>query len=156
MAAPVPQRAQVGRLGGLCVAVAIALADAAGAAGTGIVPLRVAGRPVQAELADRAALHATGLMWRERLAPDAGMLFVFATDAYPCMWMRDTRIPLSVAFIDRAGRIVNIADMVPHSLDMHCATAPARYALEMNRGWFAGRAGAGDRVEGLAGLRALD
>jgi hypothetical protein len=53
------------------------------------------------------------------------------------MWMKNTLIPLSVAFLDEQGAIINIADMQPHSEQSHCAERPARYALEMNRGWFA-------------------
>jgi len=148
----------VGRLGRLFVVVALCTigVSATGAEVARSITLRVAGQLVEAELADTDALRGTGLMFRDRLARNAGMLFLFAEDGYPCMWMRNTRIPLAVAFIDRAGRIVNIAEMTPHSLDTHCAAAPVRYALEMNRGWFAGRAGVGDRVEGLTGLGAHD
>lgn len=78
------------------------------------------------------------------------MLFVFPQDNTYCMWMRNTLIPLSVAFLDDEGRIINIADMAPHSEENHCARRPARYALEMNRGWFAQRGiTAGSKVRGL-------
>ncbi|MGH8699219.1 MAG: DUF192 domain-containing protein, partial [Burkholderiales bacterium] len=56
-----------------------------------------------------------------------------------CMWMRNTYVPLSVAFVDEAGVIVNIADMKPQTEDSHCAARPARYALEMSQGWFAAK-----------------
>jgi len=73
------------------------------------------------------------------LEPLAQMLFRFDETATQCMWMKNTLIPLSVAFIDEAGAIINIADMQPHSEQSHCAARPARYALEMNQGWFAQR-----------------
>ena len=78
-------------------------------------------------------------MHRKALAPNAGMLFVFDEAAPHCMWMKNTYIPLSVAFIDAQGVIINIADMTPHSEQSHCATRPAVYALEMTQGWFAQR-----------------
>jgi uncharacterized membrane protein (UPF0127 family) len=67
------------------------------------------------------------------------MLFVFDAPATHCMWMKNTYIPLSVAFLDEQGAIINIADMQPHSEESHCAVRPALYALEMTRGWFAQR-----------------
>ncbi|MCS7100122.1 MAG: DUF192 domain-containing protein, partial [Burkholderiaceae bacterium] len=94
---------------------------------------------ITAELADTDATRTRGLMFREHLPPNQGMLFVFDSKAPHCMWMRNTPIPLSVAFIDDDGRVVNIEDMAPHTETLHCARAPVRYALEMNRGWFASR-----------------
>jgi hypothetical protein len=64
------------------------------------------------------------------------MLFVFDAPERICMWMRNTMLPLSVAFLDEDGEVLNIADMAPRSDVRHCASAPARYALEMNAGWF--------------------
>ena len=92
---------------------------------------------IQAEVADNMGARATGLMHRESMARNSGMVFVFEENATHCMWMKNTLIPLSVAFIDESGAIVNIADMQPHSEQSHCASRPARYALEMNQGWFA-------------------
>jgi uncharacterized membrane protein (UPF0127 family) len=81
------------------------------------------------------------------------MLFVFDEAAPHCMWMKNTLIPLSVAFIDANGTIVNIADMQPHSEQPHCASAPAVFALEMARGWFAQRGvKAGMKLGGLERL----
>lgn len=78
------------------------------------------------------------------------MLFVFERRGLWGMWMKNTYIPLSVAFIDDDGRIVNIEDMQPHTEDAHNAAAPVRYALEVNLGWFAKRGiKAGAKVEGL-------
>jgi uncharacterized membrane protein (UPF0127 family) len=94
---------------------------------------------ITAEVAADDRSRSRGLMFRERLAPNHGMLFVFENKGIHCMWMRNTPLPLSVAFIDDDGRIVNIEDMAPHTDDSHCARAPVRYALEMSRGWFASR-----------------
>ena len=91
---------------------------------------------VQAEVADSFGTRMQGLMKRESLAPNHGMLFLFETDDQQCMWMKNTLIPLSVAFIDAKGAIVNIADMQPHSEQSHCSARPARYALEMTQGWY--------------------
>jgi uncharacterized protein len=94
---------------------------------------------VQAEVADSMGARMTGLMHRKSMATNAGMVFVFEENAVQCMWMKNTLIPLSVAFIDEAGAIINIADMQPQTEQSHCASRPARYALEMNKGWFAQR-----------------
>ena len=92
---------------------------------------------VDAEVVADQARRMQGLMNRRSMAPQQGMLFVFPEIARHCMWMRNTFIPLSVAFLDREGRIINIEDMQPHTEISHCAVRPARYALEMNLGWFA-------------------
>ena len=78
-------------------------------------------------------------MFRKSLGQNEGMLFVFDEVTTHCMWMKNTFVPLSVAFLDASARIVNIADMTPQSEESHCASQPARYALEMRRGWFAER-----------------
>jgi uncharacterized membrane protein (UPF0127 family) len=109
---------------------------------------------IRAEVADRDASRAMGLMHRKALAPNGGMLFIFDDDAVHCMWMKNTPLPLSVAFIDAGGAILNIADMQPHTEDSHCAVRPARYALEMAQGWFAERGiRAGFRLRGLEKLK---
>lgn len=94
---------------------------------------------IQAEVVSDYATRARGLMHRKTLGQNAGMLFIFDDVSIHCMWMKNTLIPLSVAFIDDKGGIVNIEDMEPHSEASHCAARPVRYALEMNRGWFAAR-----------------
>ena len=91
-----------------------------------------------------------GLMYRSHLPSDQGMLFVYPFPIRLCMWMKNTLIPLSVAFLDEEGRILNIEDMTPQSLESYCSVKPARYALEMNQGWFAGHGvKAGDRIKGI-------
>jgi len=105
---------------------------------------------IQAEVAGTPATRSQGLMRRKAMAQGAGMLFLFGESAAHCMWMKNTLIPLSVAFIDERGQIVNIADMQPLDETSHCASRPARYALEMNQGWFKKRGiVAGARIQGL-------
>ena len=94
---------------------------------------------IRAEVADIMGARMQGLMHRKAMPQNSGMVFVFEEDAVHCMWMKNTLIPLSVAFVDQSGAIINIADMQPHSEQSHCAARPARYALEMNKGWFAQR-----------------
>ena len=109
---------------------------------------------IRAEVVSDPGTRAQGLMHRKSLAQNAGMLFIFDEQAPQCMWMKNTLIPLSVAFIDDNGAIVNIADMEPHSETSHCATRPVRYALEMNRGWFAARGvKPGSRLGGIPGVK---
>ena len=104
-----------------------------------VVELTAGMHRIRAELADTFPTRIQGLMHRKSLAPNAGMLFAFDQAEIQCMWMKNTLIPLSVAFIDDAGVIINIADMRPHDEASHCATRPARFALEMEQGWFAKR-----------------
>jgi len=94
---------------------------------------------IRAEVASDAPTRAQGLMYRKSLAQNAGMLFIFEERAVQCFWMKNTLIPLSIAFIDDRGTIVNIEEMEPQTEVSHCAAQPVRYALEMNRGWFASR-----------------
>lgn len=77
-----------------------------------------------------------GLMHRNDLPEDTGMLFIYPKAKISCMWMRNTHFPLSVAFVDEQGIIVNIEEMEPHTDDYHCAVSPVRYAIEMPSGWF--------------------
>ena len=94
---------------------------------------------ITAEVAADTGSRMQGLMFRKSMAQNAGMVFVFDETATHCMWMKNTYLPLSVAFIDPEGTIVSISDMQPQTENSHCAAKPARYALEMNRGWFAER-----------------
>lgn len=94
---------------------------------------------VQAELAVKPDERAQGLMGRPSLPEQRGMLFVFDRAGVQCFWMRNTLIPLSIAFLRDDGSIVNIEDMQPLKDDNHCSTEPVRFALEVNQGWFAKR-----------------
>lgn len=94
---------------------------------------------IQAEVAATPQSRTTGLMYRQSLAPNHGMLFVFEQPNVQCFWMRNTLIPLSIAFLQDDGTIVNIADMKPQSDQSHCSEKPVRLALEMEQGWFAAR-----------------
>jgi len=89
-----------------------------------------------------------GLMFRESLPEDRGMLFIFGEDTHAGFWMRDTSVALSIAFITEDGTILDIQDMASLSTDVHQPPGPYRYALEVNQGWFQRHAyEAGDRVE---------
>ena len=94
---------------------------------------------IEAEVAVDQASQAKGLMYRRSMPANHGMLFVFPRTDRHCMWMRNTLMPLSVAFLDAQGKIINIEDMQPETEDNHCAASPARYALEMNIGWFSAK-----------------
>lgn len=107
-----------------------------GAPPTPTVQLSAGIHLIHAELADNDPARMRGLMFRSSLAPNHGMLFVFATAEAHCMWMRNTLIPLSVAFVDADGSVVNIEEMKPQTDDSHCARRPVRYALEMGEQWF--------------------
>ncbi len=107
-------------------------------------------KTITAEVADTKVTRERGLMHRTRMEADAGMLFVFDRPQPVCMWMKNTLIPLSVAFIDSYGRIINIEKMQPQTQSLHCSRQDARYALEMNLGWFERNgASAFEQVHGL-------
>jgi len=131
-----------------------ALAVTAAAAQPPVVQLNAGIHLIRAEVAADYGTRMTGLMHRVSMPANAGMLFVFDELAMHCMWMKNTLIPLSVAFIDEAGAIINVEDMKPQTEDSHCARRPARYALEMNRGWFASRGiKPGSRIGGIPGVK---
>lgn len=110
--------------------------------------LRVGGHAVRAEVADREAQRRRGLMGRDSLPEDHGMLFVYPEQRTLSFWMRNTRIPLDIAFVDQRGAIVDIQTMEPQSEEMHRSREPAMYALEMTAGWFEEHGvEVGDRVE---------
>ena len=103
---------------------------------------------VEVEIADDDAERQRGLMERTALAENAGMLFVFEGEQALSFWMRNTLIPLSIAYIDAEGRIVDIQDMQPLDETSHPSAEPAQYALEVNQGFFAERGiEVGDEVE---------
>jgi uncharacterized protein len=114
------------------------------------IELAIGKHTLTAEVASNDPDRMQGLMHRRMLPENRGMLFVFRDIAHHGMWMMNTYIPLSVAFVDEAGTIVNIEDMQPHTRDSHTAKKPVRYALEMNLGWFRKRGIApGMKIEGL-------
>lgn len=116
----------------------------------GVLDLSAGIHRIQAELANSDETRAQGLMYRKSLGPNQGMLFVFPQTARHCMWMRNTLIPLAVAFIDEQGRILNVEEMQPQTENSHCASRPARFALEMTGGWFRSRGlGAGTVLSGI-------
>ena len=119
-----------------------------------VVQLSAGMHLIRAEVAADFASRGQGLMYRTALPSNAGMLFIFDEAATHCMWMKNTLIPLSVAFIDEHGALINIEDMAPQTEDSHCARRPALYALEMNRGWFAARGiKPGSRIGGIPGAK---
>lgn len=134
----------------LVSAAAFALSGVAAAAQMPEIPLAVNGHALTVEVAVTDETRSRGLMHRRILPENRGMLFVFREIGNHAMWMMNTYVPLSVAFLDERGTIINIEDMKPHSRDTHAAARPAKYALEANRGWFAKRGiKAGAKVEGL-------
>ena len=114
------------------------------------VSLSVNGHKLTAEVANSDVTRTQGLMHRRMLPENRGMLFVFRETARHAMWMMNTYVPLSVAFVDAQGVIINVEDMEPQTQDVHPALKPAKYALEMNKGWFAKRGiKPGARLEGI-------
>ena len=104
---------------------------------------------INAELASTPPQREIGLMFRSVMPANDGMLFVFEQPSQQCFWMKNTLIPLSIAFIGDDGSVVNIDDMKPQTLDSHCSARPVRFVLEMNEGWFAKRGiKAGSRLRG--------
>ena len=91
---------------------------------------------IKAEVAANDPERQQGLMFREKMEPNAGMVFMFDQPTKQCMWMKNTLLPLSVAFLDEQGTVINVEDMQPKTLESHCSKKPAKYALEMNLGWF--------------------
>jgi hypothetical protein len=112
--------------------------------------LRISNHTLSVEVAHTQATRSQGLMYRQSLGENSGMLFVFPRPERYSMWMMNTDIPLSVAFLDEGGTILNIADMMPRTATAHRSAGASKYAVEMNRGWFAARnIKPGDRVTGL-------
>jgi uncharacterized membrane protein (UPF0127 family) len=134
---------------------ALAAFAAAALAAAADAPLRtqqvkIGGHALKVEVADNDAARARGLMHRQKMGRNDGMLFIFEEPAYQSMWMKNTLIPLSVAFLDAEGVILNIRDMQPQTLDTHMSAGPSLYAIETNKGWFAERGiKEGAKVTGL-------
>ena len=111
--------------------------------------LKVGMHSIRAQLAITPLQRQIGLMHLREMPTHEGMLFVFDEPSPQCFWMRNTLIPLSIAFLADDGTVVNMADMKPQSDDSHCSAKPVRYALEMNQGWFAKRGvKSGTRISG--------
>lgn len=140
-----------------CAALLLGVWQAAVASEMPVVELSAGVHRIQAEVAHTHQARTKGLMYRRSMPSNQGMMFVWPQEGRHCMWMRNTYLPLSVAFIDDQGRIVNVSDMAPRSEDLHCAAQPVRYALEMNQGWFAARRlERGARIAGLEKLPAAE
>lgn len=104
---------------------------------------------IRAEVAQSPQQQQIGMMMRREMGANEGMLFVNAEAGVRCFWMRNTLLPLTIAFIADDGTIVNLADMQPQSDESHCSEKPVRFALEMNKGWFAKRGlSAGTKLRG--------
>ena len=129
------------------------LAAAQGSAGTPqtlpAITLQAGMHNIRAAVAKTPEQRQTGLMFRREMAQHEGMLFIFEQASPQCFWMKNTLLPLSIAFLADDGTVVNIADMQPQVLDSHCSSKPVRYVLEMNQGWFAKRGiKAGSKIAG--------
>jgi len=134
----------------VAVSVALAATSASAAGELPVASLSINGHKIVVEVAATPEQRATGLMHRFSLRPDHGMLFVFERAEEQAFWMKNTFIPLSIAFIATDGRILNIDDMAPQDERLHWSKGPALHALEMRKGWFAERGiRPGDRVSGL-------
>ena len=129
------------RLLGLALGLAVggALAQNAPQPKLDTVTLTAGMHNIRAEVARTPMQTQTGMMFRREMAQHEGMLFVFDGLERRCFWMKNTLLPLSIAFIADDGRIVSLADMQPQSEESHCSAEPVRFALEMNQGWFAKR-----------------
>jgi uncharacterized protein len=121
-----------------CAASVGSVAQGVPLTGLPTVKLQAGMHAIQAQVATGMNVY-TGLMYRREMPQHEGMLFVYDTPALQCFYMKNTFLPLSIAFIADDGTIVSIRDMQPLTLDSHCADKPVRYALEMNQGWFARR-----------------
>jgi uncharacterized membrane protein (UPF0127 family) len=100
------------------------------------VPLQAGMHLIRAQLAQSPEQRQTGLMFRREMPANEGMLFVFEAPSPQCFWMRNTLLPLSIAFLADDGTVVNVEEMQAQTDDSHCSAKPVRYALEMNKGWF--------------------
>lgn len=100
------------------------------------IRLRAGMHALNVEVAQTPEQHRIGLMFRRTMPTNDGMLFVFDSPGRQCFWMKNTLLPLSVAFIADDGTIVNLDHMKPQTLDDHCSTQEVRFVLEMNDGWF--------------------
>lgn len=143
-------RRSLQRLAIAFAAAGLAIAAPAFAQNMPVVELTAGIHRIEAEVAATQEHRMLGLMHRKAMPMQRGMLFVFDESAQHCMWMRNTYLPLAVAFLDEQARIINIAEMQPQTENNHCASRPARFALEMNTGWFRQRGlAAGTPIVGI-------
>jgi uncharacterized membrane protein (UPF0127 family) len=106
---------------------------------------------IDAQIASTPQQRQIGLMFRKDMPTHEGMLFIFEEPQKQCFWMKNTLLPLTAAFVDDDGTVVNLVDMQPQTTDSHCSEKPVRYVLEMNQGWFAKKGlKAGNRLSGVA------
>lgn len=99
-------------------------------------PLKIGDAVIHVEVASDPQARQLGLMYRKSLPKYQGMLFRFEQPGIQCLWMKNTFIPLTAAFLDETGKVVDLIDLEPQSLETRCAKAPAVYAIEANQGWF--------------------
>jgi uncharacterized protein len=98
--------------------------------------IKINGKSIHVEVVATQRKRMLGLMFREKLDKDQGMLFIYPQDQYLSFWMKNTKIPLSIAFMNSSGEITQIESMSPYSLTSHVSKDKGRYALEMEEGWF--------------------
>lgn len=116
------------------------------------VTLQVGNTAVSAEVADSPEERELGLMFRERLAPDSGMLFVYPSERPRSFWMKNTPLPLTIAYLSASGEVVSLKDMKPQTTRPVLSGKGAMYALEMEQGWFSAHGvQVGDTISGLPG-----
>jgi len=135
-----------------CLALAVAGPARAATANEALptIPLSINGHKIVVEVAATPERRSLGLMNRFSLQPDHGMLFVFDYPEPQAFWMKNTFIPLSIAFVAADGRIINVDEMQPHDESTHTSRGPALYAIEMRKGWFTERGmKSGDVITGL-------
>jgi len=112
--------------------------------------LNITGHPLNVEVASDDQSIQKGLMYRDKLSKDSGMLFIFPQEEERSFWMKNTKIPLSIAYLDKDGIILNIEDMAPNNTEGVASKGKAKYAIEVNQGWFDDKEiKSGDRVEGI-------
>ena len=141
-------------LGYLLTSCCVLMMGHAAAAGMPQVELNAGIHLIHAEVAASEADRSLGLMHRRALEPNHGMLFIFPAPDRHCMWMKNTLLPLTVAFLDDRGAVINLEDMKPQTLDTHCAASSAWFALEMSDHWFQQRGlGPGQVIEGVVPKR---
>jgi len=134
----------------LTACILLTLLSSSASAEIPLIHLKISGYTLSAEVAYKKESRIRGLAYRNFMKKNSGMLFVFPEASIHSMWMVNTYIPLSVAFLDKNGMILNIIDMSPHTRTRNSATSKAKYALEMNLGWFSSRSiKAGEKITGL-------